>query len=226
MRTESIDDHVTRASIFAALGDPGRLAIVDRLASGDASPSEIAQLLSIPSNLVAHHLRVLETAGLVRRLRSEGDRRRTYLSINRNAHAAAMAPSGTQRAARVLFVCTRNSARSQLAVAVWHRHSAIPATSAGTHPDDEDQRGLVAAAKRRDLPLTPRAPRHLDDVLAPDDLVIALCDKAHEELPTTLARMHWSIPDPARTSRAEAFDRTIDELTHRIGRFAPRLTPV
>ena len=65
-----------RAAIHAALGDPGRLAVVDHLLAADASPSELQSMLSLPSNLVAHHLRVLEDAGVVQRRRSEADRRR------------------------------------------------------------------------------------------------------------------------------------------------------
>ncbi|HRK48353.1 MAG TPA: helix-turn-helix domain-containing protein, partial [Nocardioides sp.] len=62
-----------RASAFAALGDPVRLAIVDRLAASDELPSDLAEELGIRSNLLAHHLNVLEEAGLVRRQRSEAD---------------------------------------------------------------------------------------------------------------------------------------------------------
>ena len=54
-----------RARVHAALGEPARLAIVDRLVPGDASPSELAAALGVASNLLAHHLRVLEQAGVV-----------------------------------------------------------------------------------------------------------------------------------------------------------------
>src|SRR5918999_6005354 len=76
-------DHglVRRAAVHAALGDPGRLAIVDALLLGEASPSELQRLLAMPSNLLAHHVRVLEQAGVVTRHRSEGDRRRSYLRL-------------------------------------------------------------------------------------------------------------------------------------------------
>ena len=55
-----------RAAVHAALGDPGRLAIVDALVLGEASPSELQKLLDMPSNLMAHHVRVLERAGCPR----------------------------------------------------------------------------------------------------------------------------------------------------------------
>lgn len=60
-----------RARIHAALGDPARLAVVDALTLGDASPGEIAHDLGMPTNLVAHHVKVLSEAGLVVRGRSE-----------------------------------------------------------------------------------------------------------------------------------------------------------
>src|SRR6478609_5423637 len=70
-----------RAAVHAALGEPVRLAIVDRLAPGDASPGELAEAVGSGSNLLAHHLNVLEEAGVIRRVRSEGDLRRSYVQL-------------------------------------------------------------------------------------------------------------------------------------------------
>nr|BFE76149.1 hypothetical protein GCM10020092_094500 [Actinoplanes digitatis] len=81
-----------RARIHAALGDPARLAIVDALTLGDASPSEIGHGLGMPTNLVAHHLKVLQDAGLIVRTRSEGDRRRTYLRLQPDVLALLAPP--------------------------------------------------------------------------------------------------------------------------------------
>src|SRR5215204_5838968 len=121
----------TRASRHAALGDPTRLVIVDELASSDRAPVELQRLAGIPSNLLAHHLDVLEEVGLITRHRSGGDGRRRYVHLHREA-LDGLAP-GRRRAERALFVCTRNSARSQLAAALWTQLSAQPADSAGTH---------------------------------------------------------------------------------------------
>lgn len=224
MSIEVKADVAWRASIHGALADPARLAIVDRLLLGDASPSELQLLLSMPSNLIAHHLRVLETSGVVRRTRSEADRRRTYLCLNPKA-LEVLVPSAAREAGRVVFVCTQNSARSQLAVAIWNRHSHLPAASAGTHPAAEVHPGAIAAARRHGLNMRPRTPTHLDHVVARGDLVIAVCDNAHEELPADLPRIHWSIPDPARAATRTAFDRAVDDLTLRIYRLAPTLQP-
>jgi ArsR family transcriptional regulator, arsenate/arsenite/antimonite-responsive transcriptional repressor / arsenate reductase (thioredoxin) len=219
---EISSDELRRVQIHAALADPGRLVIVDRLLLGDASPSELQTALSMSSSLIAHHLGVLEGAGIVRRVRSEGDRRRSYLQLIPES-LEALVPSAAWRADRVVFVCTENSARSQLAVAVWNRRSSLPATSAGTHPAAEVHPRAVAAAARRKLPMRPRTPRHLDDIVRPTDLIIAVCDNAHEELPDDNRRLHWSIPDPVRSGRAAAFDRVLDDLIGRIDHLVPTL---
>lgn len=208
--------------MFAALADPSRLAIVDHLLLADASPSELRAVLGIQSNLLAHHLGVLKTAGIVRQIRSEADRRRAYLQLDHRA-LEALVPATERQATRVLFVCTQNSARSQLAAAIWNRRSDLPATSAGTHPGSGVHPGAVAAARRHMLHLRPHTPRYLGDVLGPGDLVIAVCDNAHEELPVDLPRLHWSVPDPVRTARAEAFDAAVDDLTDRIEHLVPHL---
>ena len=225
MNSELSNGTVGRAVIHAALADPGRLAIVDVLLLADSSPSELQQLLSMPSNLMAHHLGVLEQAGMLRRVRSEGDRRRTYLQLIPEALEVMVPCTVRRRAERVVFVCRQNSARSQLAVAVWKRRSALPAASAGTHPAATIHPGAVAAARRRHLPMRQRTPRHLDDVVRPGDLLVAVCDNAHEELPANLNHIHWSVPDPVPAADPDTFDRALDDLTERIDRLVPALQP-
>jgi len=220
MTIDLIPDLARRVAVHSALADPARLVVVDALALGDKSPSELLALLEIPSNLLAHHLGVLERAGVVTRTRSEGDRRRSYLRLVPGA-LNTPGPTPARDATRVVFVCSQNSARSQLAAALWTRHSPVPATSAGTHPAPRVHPGAVKAARRHRLPLPPRAPRHLTDVLHPGDVVIAVCDQAHEELGTDPARMHWSIADPVPAGDDAAFDHALDDLTGRITRLAP-----
>ena len=82
----------------------------------------------------------------------------------------------------MLFVCTANSARSHLAAALWRRASTIPAVSAGTHPAAAIDPGAIAAAGRHRLPLPRLRPRHIGDVRQDGDLVVTVCDLAHEEL--------------------------------------------
>jgi protein-tyrosine-phosphatase/DNA-binding HxlR family transcriptional regulator len=221
MNDERIPDLERRAAVHTALSDPARLAITDALGDGDASPSELARMLAIPSNLLAHHLRVLEETGLVTRHRSEGDRRRTYLRLVPGALDALAGRPG-RAARRVLFVCTANSARSHLAAALWRQASTVPAVSAGTRPAGMIAPGALDAAGRHQLPLPRLRPRHISDVVHDGDLVVTVCDMAHEEL-GALAAVHWSVPDPVPAGDPGSFDAALAELDRRVRRFAPRL---
>lgn len=202
-----------RARLHAALGDPVRLAIVQSLLLSDLTPHETGAALGVRSNLLAHHLNVLEDVGLVLRTRSEGDGRRRYLRVDRRRLDGLVRPRPV-RASQVLFVCTRNAARSQLAVALWSSMSAVPAQSAGADPAPAVAQGAVAAARVHGLgPLGDR-PRGLEEVTGAPDLVISLCDRANESagLAPGPQRLHWSIPDPVLAGDRRAFDRTVGEL--------------
>ncbi|WFE53110.1 helix-turn-helix domain-containing protein [Micromonospora sp. WMMD1155] len=213
-----------RARIHAALGDPARLAIVDALTLGDASPGEIAHDLQMPTNLVAHHVKVLSEAGLVVRGRSEGDRRRTYLQLQPEA-LAALTPAPMAGVGRVVFVCTRNSARSQLAAALWSERTHTCAASAGTQPAERVHPRAVAVAHRHGLHLDATGTAHVADIVRDDDLLIAVCDNAHEELTGPVRpRLHWSVPDPVRADTDDAFEAAFADLAARIDRVAPIVT--
>lgn len=226
MKTERLNSLQRRAAVHAALADPARLAITDALTLGDASPSELQMLLDMPSNLMAHHLKVLETAGLLARTRSEADRRRTYLTLVPGALAGVDVGAATS-APRVVFVCTANSARSQLAAALWRRASRVPVTSAGTHPATRIDPGAVAVARRRGVPMRVSRPRPLEEIVTAEDLIVTVCDNAHEELGTGERSgrrgLHWSVRDPVSAGTESAFDDTFTELTRRVGDLAARL---
>src|SRR5690348_8290797 len=209
MPFERTPDLARRAAVHAALADPARLAITDTLLAGDASPSELAGMLAMPSNLLAHHLHVLEQAGIITRRRSEGDHRRSYLRLVPGA-LDDLGGAQQRMARRVLFVCTANSARSHLAAALWRRASDVPVTSAGTHPADAIDPGAIDAARRHQLPLPRRRPRHISGTRVAGDLIITVCDLAHEELGEPAA-LHWSVPDPVPSGDAGSFDTALDE---------------
>jgi ArsR family transcriptional regulator, arsenate/arsenite/antimonite-responsive transcriptional repressor / arsenate reductase (thioredoxin) len=221
MKTEPTFDVAGRAAVHAALADPARLQITDTLSAGDSSPSELAAMLAMPSNLLAHHLRVLEQTGLVTRRRSDGDRRRTYIQLIPGALESLTGPAA-RTARRVLFVCTANSARSHLAAALWRRTSNLPAASAGTHPAARIEPGAIAAARRHRLAMRRLRPCHIGEVQQEGDLVITVCDMAHEELGRQAA-VHWSVPDPVPAGDPASFDAALAELSHRVERLAPRL---
>ncbi|KQR48437.1 protein-tyrosine-phosphatase [Microbacterium foliorum] len=221
MNIERITDVDARAAKHAALGDASRLRIVDLLTLGDLSPTEIRAALGLPANLITHHLNTLEAVGIVARSRSEADKRRSYVHLTDTALHGLM-PGRVEHASRVVFVCTANSARSQLAAALWSAHSSIPASSGGTHPAERIDPGAVAAADRHSLDLPDDSPRALDAVLTGSDFVVTVCDNAHEELGVS-GHLHWSIPDPVRVGSVDAFDSAYDELERRIIQLAPRL---
>lgn len=210
-----------RAARHAVLADVARLAVIDELALGDRSPSELQKILDLPSNLMTHHLNVLEGAGMIARRRSEGDRRRSYVTL---VDYSMLEPHsmGDIRVGRVVFVCSANSARSQLAAALWNRSSDVPVASAGTQPAERIADGAEAVAGRHNLKLVGTAPQALSDVAASHDFVVAVCDNAFEELGGDVA-LHWSIPDPVVRGNDSAFDLAYTEIERRVGILAPRL---
>jgi protein-tyrosine-phosphatase len=207
-----------RARQHAALGDPVRLAMADELARSDRAPVELRERFGLESNLLAHHLDVLEAAGLVGRSRSSGDGRRRYVHLL--PAAFPLVRPAPVRPRRALFVCTHNSARSQLAAALWTEHVRRAASSAGTHPAPGVHPGAVAAARRAGLDLAAARPRRLPTRVGGDTLVVTVCDRAHEELGDRPDWLHWSVPDPLADGSAAAFDRAIAELRDRIARVA------
>jgi ArsR family transcriptional regulator, arsenate/arsenite/antimonite-responsive transcriptional repressor / arsenate reductase (thioredoxin) len=228
MTMEASPDIARRSAIHAALGDPHRLTIVDELALADRSPSELAAILGLGSNLLAHHLGVLEGAGLLERLPSAGDRRRHYLRLVPAALVSAAEPMATLVARRVLFVCTGNSARSQLAAAAWNASSAVPASSAGTRPATEVHPEAVRTAARAGLDLSAARPRSVDRIAEEPDLIVTVCDIAHEGLGDRLEgvrALHWSIPDPAPVGTPAAFDAAFQRISRRVASLSQHVRP-
>ena len=216
------DQLANRAAVFAALGEPVRLAMVDRLVLEDLSPGELASELGLGTNLLAHHLKVLEEAGVIRRTRSEGDRRRSYVHLcddDETVRAVTRSRVGSAklsgRIENVLFVCTANSARSQMAAATWNSLSSIPAASAGTHPARHVHPRAVEVARRHGLGLQ-GSPASVDDMLRSDQLVVAVCDNAHEELSSDVTRIHWSVPDPVRQGSPASFEDAYAHIEDRV----------
>lgn len=217
-----MNDRTVRALIFNALGDPTRLAIVELLQVQDLSPDALAAALEVPSNLLAHHLKVLQGAGVIGRNHSQHDKRRTYVHLIDEALVDLLPQPRAITAPRVVFVCTHNSARSVLADAVWRESSKVPSASAGTHPAPHINPRARTAARRAGLSLADHGPRSVSDVLRPDDVVVSVCDAVNEELPNlTQTHFHWSLPDPSLLDTDAAFSETVAELRARVSDLAP-----
>lgn len=213
---------VERAAVHAALGDPVRLAIVDELAFSDRSPGELVDRLGVPSNLLAHHLAVLEDAGLVVRSVSAGDARRRYVSLDRSRPdiLTVLRPPHGRSLRPMLFLCTHNSARSQLAAALWTQRTGRVARSGGTRPAPAVHPGAVRAARRAGLDIAGAAPRHHQRVPARAQ-VVTVCDLVHEDLTPGTDWWHWSIPDPVAVGSDAAFDAVLRLLDERIAGVLP-----
>jgi protein-tyrosine-phosphatase/DNA-binding transcriptional ArsR family regulator len=227
-------------------GHPLRWRLLSELAHSDRRVGELCALAGRRQSLVSYHLRQLRDGGLVSMRRSAADGRDTYyvldlarcgelLSSTGSSLHPALAPTPRPRAAhepvstpaRVLFACTGNSTRSQIAEALAEKLSggAVSAASAGSDPKPLHP-NAVRVMRERGIDLAGRRSKHLSEVAAQRfDFVISLCDRVREvcpEFPGGPELIHWSIPDPAREPGHDeetlpAFERTATELCTRIG---------
>jgi protein-tyrosine-phosphatase len=213
-------DIVERARIHASLGDPARLRIVDELAMSDRTFQELASAAGLPGNAAAHHLDVLEAAGLIERRVSEGDRRRRYVTL-RPDRLEGLVSFTARRPRVVLFVCTHNSARSQFAAALWRSRTGGAADSAGTMPAARVHPKAVRVAAELGLDLALASPKGYDDVTEEPELVVSVCDRAREAgLPFDAPSLHWSVPDPVAVGTVDAFRSAFADLNGRVERLA------
>jgi ArsR family transcriptional regulator, arsenate/arsenite/antimonite-responsive transcriptional repressor / arsenate reductase (thioredoxin) len=226
-------------------GHPLRWRLLSELARSDRRVGELCSLAGRRQSLVSYHLRQLRECGLVSMRRSAADGRDTYYALDLarcgellSSAGVALHPGLAQARrprpvhepgatpARVLFLCTGNSARSQIAEALAERLSggAVMAASAGSKPKPLHP-NAVRVMRERGIDLAGRRSKHLDEFAAERfDYVISLCDRVREvcpEFPGGPTLIHWSIPDPAREPGNDeetlpAFERTADELAARI----------
>ena len=229
---------------------PVRWRLLEELGRSDRAVRELTERVGEPQNLVSYHLRRLRDGGLVRAHRSAADGRDTYYAIDllecerqllaagRALHPAllpaqAVSPAASRRRRRVLFLCTGNSARSQLAAAILEQRSAgaVDTASAGSHPKPLHP-NAVRVMRRRGVDISANRTKHVGELVGQRfDVVVTLCDRVREVCPEFPARprlVHWSLPDPAQagsTARASypAFERTADELETRIRFLLPQL---
>jgi protein-tyrosine-phosphatase/DNA-binding transcriptional ArsR family regulator len=229
-------------------GHPVRWRLLSELAQSDRRVDELTELVGQSQPLVSYHLRRLGAAGMVSSRRSAKDRRAVYYRARLECCGAALAAVGpalhpglhrqasprpdlaAQRRrspVRVLFACTGNSARSQIAEALLRRSAgaAVHVVSGGSHPRPVHPHAITVMAERgidisrwRSKPLTEFTGERLD-------YVITLCDKVRERCPEFAGagvRIHWSIADPSsgpyggRVSAAR-FRDLATELDERIG---------
>jgi len=228
-------------------GDPVRWQLLRELARSDRRVQELTGLTGRPQNVVSYHLGQLRSAGLVSARRSSADGRDAYYRVDlprfgtllaetgRAVHPGlqltagpAGAPAGPPGVvvARLLFLCTGNSARSQMAeaLAVSRSHGRAEAASAGSHPKPVHA-NTVRVMRERGIEVGSRRSKHLSLFAGQRfDQVITLCDKVREvcpEFPGHPGYIHWSIPDPAANGGDDqatlpAFRQTADDVETRV----------
>jgi len=231
--------------ILALLGDPLRWELVAELGRSDRRVGELVDLVGKPQNLVSYHLGELRKGGVVSARRSSADGRDVYYRADlvrcrdllRDAGRAlhpglslAPEPQRTDDAPRrtrprVLFLCTGNSARSQIAEAlVEHRSAgAVHARSAGSHPKPLHPNAVRVMAERG-IDIAERPTKSFTRFARQRfDRVVTLCDKVREicpPMPGAPVAAHWSMPDPAAGGAGSdtypAFVAAADEIDHRV----------
>jgi protein-tyrosine-phosphatase len=124
-------------------------------------------------------------------------------------------------AERVVFVCTQNSADHSWLQAAGTDAAASPSTETpGPHPADRVHPRAVNTARRHGSTWTRPVHTRLDDILTPEDLVVSVCDSAHEDLRRRLKQsrpvLHWAVADPAVRDTDDAFETAFTQLTERL----------
>jgi protein-tyrosine-phosphatase/DNA-binding transcriptional ArsR family regulator len=225
-------------AFLQAAGHPVRWRLLVALARGDRQVHELTALLGAQQSLISYHLGLLRKADVVRARRSSADGRDIYYRLDLSRLGQLLAATGgtlhpglrliwppapvEATPTRVLFLCTGNSSRSQMAEALLHRRSGgrVATFSAGSRPKPVHPDAVTAMAER-DIDLSAARPKQLDEFAGQHfDWIITLCDRVREvcpEFPGHPATAHWSIPDPAADPAGRpAFDRVAAELAERI----------
>ena len=234
------------------IAEPLRWQLLDELGRSDRRVGELCELVGKPQSLVSYHLRELRSGDLVSARQSSADGRDTYYQANIVRFAEGLSAVGTAlhpavrltclevdapavvrgRKPRVLFLCTGNSTRSQMAEALLTRRTrgAITARSGGSHPKALHPNAVRAMAERG-IDISAHRSKHFDRFIRERfDRVITLCDKVREicpDFPGQPMTTHWSIADPAAASSDVgyyAFVRTADEIETRIELLIAQLT--
>lgn len=231
---------------FKVLADETRVAVVRALALTDLRAGEVGAHLQLPQNVVSYHLKALRSAGIVRDRRSSADARdiyyhvdferlrALYASAGQALHPAMAAPSPEgeevlpriERPLRILFLCTHNRARSQLAEGItrYLAGDQVDVHSAGDHPTELHPL-TIELLQELGLDASRHAAKHLDQFVGQQfDYVITTCDAARGNCPTFPGdprRIHWSFDDPSAVeggvaAQRQAFRTASRELMTRI----------
>jgi ArsR family transcriptional regulator, arsenate/arsenite/antimonite-responsive transcriptional repressor / arsenate reductase (thioredoxin) len=231
--------------VLGLLSDPVRWRLLVELGRSDRRVNELVEILGKPQNLVSYHLAEFRTAGIVSSRRSSADGRDVYyradlfrcrdllaevgLSLHPGLSISQQEPtnaSSHRSRQRLLFLCTGNSARSQIAEAFVADRCAgtVEARSAGSHPKPLHLNAVRVMAEHG-IDISKNVTKPLSRfVRSRFDRVITLCDKVREvcpEFPGSPTSTHWSVPDPAANHGSDknsytAFQQVANEIEGRV----------
>lgn len=224
-----------------------RWRILLALSRSDHRVEELVKQIKQPHNLISYHLKRLRLQQLVTERRSSADARDIYYSLNLDRfrqlytetgqalHPGVSEPlsalqpqtkTSSETSIRVLFLCTHNSARSQMAEGILRElgQGKIEVFSAGSEPTSVHPLAIEVMSGRG-IDLSTQRSKHMQEYLGQDfDYVITVCDQIREVCPVFPGEpehIHWSFPDPAAIdgslkARESGFEDTARRLTVRI----------
>ncbi|MCB0112545.1 MAG: metalloregulator ArsR/SmtB family transcription factor [Caldilineaceae bacterium] len=220
-----------------------RWSLLLLLRNGDYRVNELVTLLDRPMNLVSYHLKLLRSQALVKERRSSADGRDVYYSLDLEKIGALFVEAEESihpglvsngevlnehggDPLRVLFLCTHNSARSQMAEGLLNHLSngRVEAYSAGSQPGTVHPLAVQVLAERQ-IDIGHQRSKHMQAYVGQHfDYIITVCDRVREECPVfpdDPERVHWSFPDPTEVkgseeARRQAFADVARDLTTRI----------
>ncbi len=227
-----------------------RWNLLQLLSHSDYRVQDLVGKLKLPQNLISYHLKQLRQGQLVTERRSSADERSIYYSLDverfqglylaagSTLHPAVTAVTGPERPdemrahvpLRVLFLCTENSARSQMAEALLRHlsHGTIEAFSAGSVPAARVHPLARRCMEEQGIDMSHAVPKHVEQFLGQHfDAIVTVCDRVVESCPTfpdDPERVHWSFIDPASvqgtvTEQLHVFEQTGEQLATRIRLF-------
>ncbi len=224
-----------------------RWQILTGLAHSDLRVQELVKLVDRPVNLVSYHLKQLRSQAVVREQRSSADGRDIYYSLDIERLGAMYRLAGLQlhpalggeteattaaassQPVRVLFLCTHNRARSQMAEGLL-RHlgsERVEACSAGSMPGELHPLA-VRVLTEMGIDISGQRSKHIDEYQGRQfDHIITVCDQVREQCPVFPGEpdyIHWSTTDPiaaAEFSTDEGkhyavFTKTANALAERV----------
>lgn len=242
------DGLVEPPNVFKLVAHVVRWNLVQHLARSDYRVQDLVEKLKLPQNLVSYHLKQLRQGKLVTERRSHADERSVFYSLDlehfqmlyraagetlhpvMTADITASLPqrmNGSQPPVRVLFLCTENSARSQMAEALLRHlsHGAVEAFSAGSMPAEQIHPLARRCMEEHGIDMRRQYPKHFEFFRGQHfDAVITVCDRVLESCPTfpdDPECIHWSFLDPAtvqgtETEQLRVFEQTSLQLSMRI----------